>query len=177
MVLVTKRQQLLVERQNRIWIFEFTRDVMGSVAGRDWKPRLGGTESGVGAVIPLHGSSFAIASLLFWPASLANRILHVFFALGIVVGHANLFAVVHDGAAAQGEIKARHELGDLVIMLAVTIAHIRSRIVMVADHEHGPSASPVHSGNLPPEFRSRQFVYHAKHQVHRHLQFVAVLAV
>src|SRR5438094_4452423 len=103
---------------------------MSLEAGWDRQPGSHLAESRIGAVIPLHGSAFTIATLLVRPAQLANRILHVLLALGIVILHANLFAVIHDCRATQSQVHAGHQFGDLVIVLTVAIAVIRTHDVV-----------------------------------------------
>src|SRR4051812_1757020 len=133
MILMAKREQLLVEGQHGARILLLGLDVVGLVARGNRKPRLRGRESSVGSGGPLHGSALAIASLIFGPADASDRIFDVLFTLGIVVLHAKLFAVIHDGSAAKREIETRHQLGDIVVVLAVSVTVVRARLVMVAD--------------------------------------------
>src|SRR6202035_8695 len=125
-------EQALVRVQDGRWIFEFGGDVDSFVAGRDGQPRYAARETGVGAVIPLHGRALAVSSFFLRPTYAANRILHIFLTRGIVVLHSNFFAVIHDWCAAKSQIKGPHQFSYSLIVLPVPVTHVRSHDVVIA---------------------------------------------
>src|SRR5438094_7377828 len=131
---------MLIKLQNRIGILELRLNIVSLEAGRDRQPGSHLAESRIDVAIPLHGGAFAIATFLVRPAQLADRILYILFALGIVVLYANFFAVVHDGRAAQSQVHAGHEFGNLVIVLTVAVAAIRTHDVVIANNVHWPAS-------------------------------------
>ena len=48
---------------------------------------------------------------------------------------------------------------------------------MIADDIHGPAACRIDGRNLLAELRRRQFVHSGEHEIHGHLQLIAVLAI
>src|SRR5215467_11155243 len=174
---MTKSEYLLVRAVNGIGVLGFNLHVVSLVAGGHRQPWVLLAESGIYVSIPLHGSSFAVAADFFRPARASLRILHVFLAFGIVVLHANFFAVIHDGRAAQREIESTHHARDGVVVFAVAVAIVGADLVVVADDVDGPAARGVNGRDLAAKFRRRQLVDGGEHEVHRHLQFVIVFAV
>ena len=177
MVGVAQSKNLLIEGKNRIWIFEFTRHIVGFETGRNRQPGFLPAETGMGCIVPLHGSSFTISALFLWPAQLANGILHVFLAFRVIVFHPNLFSVIHDRSSPERQIQPCHEFGNSVIVLPISIANVRARDVVVADDVDWPASGGIDGPDLATEFRRRNFVDRGEHQIHGHLQFVAMLAV
>ena len=174
---VPHREQLPVVVQNRIRIALFSFHVVIFVTVVHRQPRSGGAESGVGLGVPLHRGALAIAAFFFGPAQLSHRILYVFRTFGIVVFHSNLFAVVHDGGAAQGQVERCHQFRDLVVVLAVAVAVVHATNIMVADDVHRPTAGVVDPLDLLAEIGGRQFVDGGEHEVHGHVHFIVVLSV
>src|SRR5262249_55831602 len=104
---------------------------MRHVARRYWQPRLLGAEAGIGVGIPLHGRALAVAAVVARPVAAPDWIFPLRLGLGIVVLHADFFAVIHDGRAAQCEHERRHQLGDLVVVLTVGVAGVMTHAVMI----------------------------------------------
>src|SRR5258706_12678057 len=129
------------------------------------KPRRSFGESGVVAAVLLHGSAFPVPALFFWPTCTPNRILPLFFACWRRGFHSNFFSVIHDRSSAQLEIKRRHELRNLVVMLAIAVSIIGTHNIVVADHKRWPAGCLVDSGNLLAEFRWQQLVHHSEKKI------------
>src|SRR2546423_7428009 len=102
------------------------------------QPRLPVGEAGIGTVIPLHGRALAIAALLLRPTASSDRIFDFVASLRVVILHADLFAVVHDGRAAQREQQRGHQSCNLIIVLAIAIAIVVPHLVVIAKDPHWP---------------------------------------
>src|SRR5437868_720661 len=126
---------------------------MCRVARWNGQPRSFLAESGICVGVPLHGSAFAVAADFLWPSGAADGIFHIFFALGVVVLHADLFAVIHDRSAPKGEIEGAHEFRDGVVIFSVTITVVRTDLVMVANHIDRPTARLINSSDLSAKLR------------------------
>ena len=119
--------------------------VDGLVVGGDGEPGVGvGAEAGLvifragGSGGPLHGGAFAVAAFFFGPAGDADGVFYVLDAGGSVGGHAELFAVVHEGGGAGGEEHGGDELGDLLGLVdAVAEAVPGADVVVVVEDEEG----------------------------------------
>ena len=136
-------------------------------------------EAGVSGVVPLHGSAFAVAADFLGPSGAAFRIFYVLLALGIVVFHPDLFAVVHDGAATEREIQRRHQLCNLVLVCFVPITvHIPGNVV-IAEHVHRPSVYGIafYRSHFVAKCLGIELVYSGEVEVHRHLQFIVAWPV
>ena len=99
-------------------------DVDGFVAGGEGEPGLGvGAEAGlrVGGV-PLHGGALAVAAFFFGPAGDADGVFYILATGGSGRGHADLFAVVHEGGGASGEEDGGDDFGDGFVVDAVAEA-------------------------------------------------------
>src|SRR5579864_2185200 len=104
---------------------------MRLVAGRNRQPGRSFTEARIRSVVPLHGGALAVTSLFLRPPCFSNGILDVFLALRIVICHPNLFAVIHDWRAAQGQIQSSHYLRNGVVVNSVAITDVCALDVMV----------------------------------------------
>ena len=104
---------------------------------------IGRTKPCVFRVVPLHGRALAVATLFFWPANFPDRILDVFLANGGRGPHADFFAVIHERGRARGEKKSGHQLGNLVIVNAVSITIPLARLIVIAEKEVGVSVRRV----------------------------------
>src|ERR1700758_868655 len=162
---MSQRQQVLVELQDGIWILPFVRHIMRLVAGGNRQPGLSLAEARMGRIIPLHGRAFAVPSLFLGPPRFSLWILHIFLARGVVVLHPDLFAVIHDGRAAQREIEASQHFRDLIIMLSVAVTVIRAHLVVIAYDKNRPTAGGLDRCNLLAKFRRREFVYSGEHEI------------
>ena len=136
-------------------------------------------KAGVGVVIPLHGRALTIAALLLRPAQLPDGVFHLVTAFRIIVLHADLFTVVHDGRAAQRQEHGGHQFCDGIIMLAVTVAIVVPHLVVIAEHPHRPAVLGIliPLGDLLAEFRRRQLVHFGEEKVHGKLQLVEIRPV
>src|SRR5258708_6385048 len=121
---------------------------MRLVSRGNWQPRLSFRKARIRAPIPLHRSTFAIPAFLSGPPRPSYWILHFFLAGRRRGLHADLFSVIHDGGSTQREIKCRHHLCDLVVMLPVAVTVVGAHNVVVADHKSRPSRGSIYGGNL-----------------------------
>ncbi len=129
-------------------MFQLAGYIVGLVAHRDRQPGDAGGESRIRAIVPLHGSSLTVTALVFGPAPLALGILHILLELGIVVLHPDLFAVIQNGSPTQCEIQTRHDLGDVIVVFAVTVAVVGALNIVIADHEYRPALGGIYRRNL-----------------------------
>src|SRR4029077_13787915 len=123
--------------------------------GEPWFLR---AESGVRVSVPLHGGAFAVAADFLRPSGAADRILHIFLALGVVVFHSNFFAVIHNRSSAKSQVEGAHQLRDGIVVLAVPIAVVGADFVVVADYENRPSAGRINLRNLAAKLGRRKLV-------------------
>ena len=136
-------------------ILRLSGNVVCLVARRNRQPGLMGAEARIFRVIPLHGRTLSVTSLVSGPAGSAFGIFHVLLPLGIVILHAKLFAVVHDGRAAQREVESGHQFRDVVVVGAIAVPVIGAFNIVVADHPRRPATGSVCGRDLPAEFRRR----------------------
>src|SRR6266536_711958 len=97
--------------------------------------------------------ALALASDFLRPPGAANRILHVFFALRIVILHTKFFAVIHDWRTTERQGKGAHHLRNRVVILPVSVAIVGTDTIVIADHKYRPSPNRIDQRNLAAEFR------------------------
>src|SRR5580693_4319735 len=134
-------QQALVPVQDRVRVLQLVGNVVLLVRDRNrqrWNP---GGEARIGSIVPLHRRALAVAALFTRPVGSPDRVLHVLPALGIVVLHSNLFAVVHNGRAAQREIHRGHVLGDLIVVFSIAVSVPGTDDMLMTQVGHSPVES------------------------------------
>ena len=108
---------MFVGVEDGVGVFGFGGDVVGFVAGGDGEPGLPLVKPAFGVVFHCMGvrspsRPFSLGHPVRPIGSLTSSL-----RVGGVVFHPDLFAVIHDWRAAQGEIKPGHQFRDLVVVL------------------------------------------------------------
>ena len=170
-------QELFIKRQNRIGILFLASHIMRLRAGRDRQPWLAFREPRIVALIPLHGSALTVAAFIVGPSGAALGIFDVFFAGGRRGFHPDFLAVVQNRRAPKRQIKAGHQLCDLIVVLAISVAIVGTNDIVIADHEGGPTRGSVDGGNLLAEVGGRKLVHVGEQEIHGQLQAVAVAVI
>src|SRR5260370_7493017 len=93
------------------------------------------------------------------PSSLADGIFDIFSSLGRSRLHTDLFAVVHDGSAAQGQVERSHHFGNLIIVLAVAISVPGAHDVVVADYINRPAPGAIDPSDIFTQASSRELPF------------------
>src|SRR5204863_961581 len=125
-----------IEIQNGIGICPLRRDVVLAVSRRHRKPGLSFGETSIRRCAPLHRRTLPVSTLLFRPTQSADRIFYVLTALGVIVAHPDLFAVIHNGCSAQRQIKPRSSFRNRIFVLTVSKRESCCWVVWIVNKEN-----------------------------------------
>src|SRR5436305_95586 len=92
-------------------------------------------EPGIVIGVPLHGSTFTVAALLFRPPGDADRISHLLLGGGNYSGHFDFIAVIHQGRVACHEQNRCQHLVYGSVVYAFAVAESCARVIVIVEHK------------------------------------------